>query len=854
MIDRQWIYDKEGLPTLQELSQIPRWALVAYAGHACRLVYRYIDSWIPNFPKDIKSIMQRILFFCEFVNPQGAALNLIDDVSRGYGFVNSIRSREPALATQANYLVSAFDYLAYCVECAANGNDNALLDNASLCAQSAVSLDPRLRNRLRFDFDDLLKAAISQQWNNDSVAPLSYMFAGNTRLFGQLLPFKQMLDLTEWPTASESKCLHDLKPAVLGISDVVFVSHAWITPNHPDPCNVKWQMLQKWCRELSNLHEEVLLLDASILDWKVQKDLFNRRAAIPLVTRCRENGHSLQRGGWQWGSDGGRISSIAAGNEIRAGENFLTWLKGSLSVVREAFFWIDSYSWPMPNHRVACEYCQAGLRALLPRLPELVQRSGSCCFVDAPNVKTHTRGWIILEKVADDLAKQSIVCLSSFSDRIAKIHRLAFECTTPEDGEAILIGYARMRAAKVVELQNKYFKNSSERIDPIPFVDKLLMPLGLEVELSKTQHPIVWQLEVLINLIRSYDFQNTCWGIGRGFHPNVASTAILIAERIASGILLRNAWKLGNKPLDKPEFDPCNLTLACLYVYLSRVDCNSEGVAWWIADAWSEFLGIDWPERRAGMRFVDRREETLRLVLEFVRHLEKGGSIECTMKDIGQNVPVGDTQIFTRSSDYEVWVDFPIEIATEVHKKKREANDANTKPDRNARELGASLEELGDIHRARGQSGDAEQALRLFEEALRIRQQIYEANPNCAQAARDLLISLERFSDITGSSEAPDSASRALELQSKALQLAMALHQANPASASDGQDAADSAIRISQKAHAAGQEELAGQCLTVCYSVLHTLVQNGCELKQNMANLYQQLQQTLGDGSQEDET
>ena len=684
------------------------------------------------------------------------------------------------------------------------------------------------------------------------------MFAGNTRLFGRLLTFKQMLELAEWPAASENTCLYDLEPVVLGTSDVIFVSHPWITPNHPDPANFKWQMLQKWCRELNDLHEEVLSLDPSILKRKFQEDLFNRRAAIPLVTRHHENDYSMQRGGWQWVADGGGTSSIAAENELRAGENFLTWLTGSLSLVREAFFWIDSYSWPMPGHRLNCEYCQAGLRALLPRLPELVQRSDSCCFLDAPNIKTHTRGWIILEKVADALGKPSIGCLSSFSDRISKIHSLAFECTTPKDGEAILIGYARTKAVKVVELQNTYFKSLSERIDPIPFVDKLLMPLGLEVDLSKTEHPITWQLEVLINLIRSYEFQNSCWDIGRGLQPNVATTAIMIAESIASGILLRNAWKLGNKPLDKCEFDPCNLALACLYVYLSRID-NSEGVAWWIADAWSEFLDIDWPERGAGKPFVDRRQRTFQLVLEVLSQLEKGGSIECTMRDIGQSVPVGNTQIFTRSSDCEVWAEFPIEIATAVHKKTRKAN---TKPDQDARELSVSLEELGDVHLARGRSGDAEQtlmlykeqALLLFEESFEIRQQIYESNPNSAQAARDLLVSLERLSDIAGSSEASDSASRALELQGEALQLALKLHQANPTSASVGQDAADSAIRTSRKAHAAGQEELAGQSLGLCYSVLHTLVQHGCELKPNMANLYQQLQQTLGSSSQEEET
>jgi tetratricopeptide (TPR) repeat protein len=164
------------------------------------------------------------------------------------------------------------------------------------------------------------------------------------------------------------------------------------------------------------------------------------------------------------------------------------------------------------------------------------------------------------------------------------------------------------------------------------------------------------------------------------------------------------------------------------------------------------------------------------------------------------------------------------------------------------------INRLGDFYRARGQAGDAERALTQFEESLQIRKQLFEANPNSAQAARDLLVSQERLSDLAGSSDAADAASRALELQSQALQLALALHQANPASASVGQDAADSAIRTARKAHAAGQEEIASQSLGVCYSVLHTLVQNGCELNQTMTNLFQQLQRTLGNSAQEDAT
>ena len=59
-----------------------------------------------------------------------------------------------------------------------------------------------------------------------------------------------------------------------------------------------------------------------------------------------------------------------------------------------------------------------------------------------------------------------------------------------------------------------------------------------------------------------------------------------------------------------------------------------------------------------------------------------------------------------------------------------------------------SLNDLGDFYLARGQSGDAERALTQFEESLKIDQQLYDANPNSAQAARDLSVSLNKLGDF----------------------------------------------------------------------------------------------------------
>ena len=69
-----------------------------------------------------------------------------------------------------------------------------------------------------------------------------------------------------------------------------------------------------------------------------------------------------------------------------------------------------------------------------------------------------------------------------------------------------------------------------------------------------------------------------------------------------------------------------------------------------------------------------------------------------------------------------------------------------TRP-RSARDVSVSLERLGGRYFSRGQGGDAERALAQFEESLRIRRALYEANPNSAQASRDVCVTL----NLTGS-------------------------------------------------------------------------------------------------------
>ena len=65
---------------------------------------------------------------------------------------------------------------------------------------------------------------------------------------------------------------------------------------------------------------------------------------------------------------------------------------------------------------------------------------------------------------------------------------------------------------------------------------------------------------------------------------------------------------------------------------------------------------------------------------------------------------------------------------------------ANPNDAQAARDLSVSLNKLGDFFLRRGLEGDADRALKAYEDSLQTRQRLHQANPNDAQAARDLSV------------------------------------------------------------------------------------------------------------------
>jgi hypothetical protein len=146
----------------------------------------------------------------------------------------------------------------------------------------------------------------------------------------------------------------------------------------------------------------------------------------------------------------------------------------------------------------------------------------------------------------------------------------------------------------------------------------------------------------------------------------------------------------------------------------------------------------------------------------------------------------------------------------------------------------------------RSQPGDAEKALAHYQRHLQISEKLLRDNPDSAQAARDVMISLERMANITGKREDAEAAQRALEFQKRALEIAIRLRDGNPQSVFHGRTVAVSFILTFRCAQAAGKQELAKNCLASCHSVLHQLITSGCQLDRPMMQLYQQLSALAG--------
>ena len=175
------------------------------------------------------------------------------------------------------------------------------------------------------------------------------------------------------------------------------------------------------------------------------------------------------------------------------------------------------------------------------------------------------------------------------------------------------------------------------------------------------------------------------------------------------------------------------------------------------------------------------------------------------------------------------------------------APDSRPEFDQAARDVSVSLERLGDFLAARGLPGDADQALAHFQRGLTLGERLLAATPDSAQAARDVMVSLERMSAATAGMSEEGASGRALEHQMAALEIAKRLYAQNAESAFFARTLAVSYFLTYQRAQAAGDAIQSEQALVGCRAVLGEAITAGITFDPPVMRLYEQLRSAGGD-------
>jgi tetratricopeptide (TPR) repeat protein len=161
-----------------------------------------------------------------------------------------------------------------------------------------------------------------------------------------------------------------------------------------------------------------------------------------------------------------------------------------------------------------------------------------------------------------------------------------------------------------------------------------------------------------------------------------------------------------------------------------------------------------------------------------------------------------------------------------------------------ARDVSVSLRELGDSYQ-RGQPRDAE-ALRCFQQSFEVAQKLWADNPQSAQAARDVSLSLNKLGVFYLQRGQPGDAAEALRCFQQGHVVLEKLSGNNAQSARAVRDIVVSHYNLAQFGMQSGDEELAGQHLAECHGILHRLISSGVTFDPPIMSLYEQLHGMFG--------
>ncbi len=161
-----------------------------------------------------------------------------------------------------------------------------------------------------------------------------------------------------------------------------------------------------------------------------------------------------------------------------------------------------------------------------------------------------------------------------------------------------------------------------------------------------------------------------------------------------------------------------------------------------------------------------------------------------------------------------------------------------------ARSVAASLSKTGNLLVTRAQGDDLARALPMYERSLSITEELYKANPDSGQAARDLAVNVERLADLLAKRNAPGDAEKAQVLYQRDLELCENLLKANPDSAAAVKDVVITHFKVALWLTQQGKDASANY--KACYDLLHPRIQKGMTFEPVIVRLYELSQKFAG--------
>lgn len=177
-----------------------------------------------------------------------------------------------------------------------------------------------------------------------------------------------------------------------------------------------------------------------------------------------------------------------------------------------------------------------------------------------------------------------------------------------------------------------------------------------------------------------------------------------------------------------------------------------------------------------------------------------------------------------------------LELREAVLKKSPDSQDAS-------RDVSIGLEKLADFLIEQGGKNDSEKILANLNRSLEIREVLMKANPTSAQAARDLSVALNKLGDYLATLGKPEDATKALRHFERDLAISEKLLAANPNSAQAARDVVISHYKLANFSRSTGNKAGEEKHFRACYDLLKNCAEKKLTFDQRIVELFEDLKE-----------